>query len=355
MEDGRVLSNEEKAALFSFQQPPKEVEKTEDKPIEKVSQEGQQTEKSANIVTDEVNLDFSVFEKKFGRKIEKEEELKSLFENADKYVEVETSNKDLAQKLAEYQSLAERLDPLSNFLNEDEYVRQQFLKKSKDKFDGDVINALSTLSPSKIKNLPESEALKLSLMVEDGLTREEADAYLLKKYGTDSFDLEEMDLGVRAEIKVDAKSARAKLAKLYDGIDIPQKIDYETARKQVKESWEKPLDEIVKSIKTIKLDEGIDFVVTDDMKEGLFDGTLSELMAKQVKPSKEIGARLYAELQDKIVLSNMSKVVKSMKADLYEQVKEELRKQVHNDKPLNESSRTGDASESNDDKVMRIL
>lgn len=353
MEEGRkILSADEKAALFGFKQPEKTADVVEPAD-EKIKQKAEEIEKAPP--KEEVNLDFSVFEKKFGRKIEKEEELRSLFENADKYVEVETSKKDLEQRLAEYQSLAEKLDPLSHFANEDEYVRQQFLKKNKDKFDGDVINTLSTLSPSKIKNLPESEALKLSLMIEDGLTREEADAYLSKKYGTDSFDFEDMDLGVKAEIKVDAKNARAKLAKLYDGIDIPQKVDYETARKQVKESWEKPLDEIVKSIKTIKLDEGIDFVVTDEMKEGLFEGTLSELMAKQVKPSTEIGKQVYADLQDKIVLKNMDKVVKSMKADIYEQVKEELRKQVHNDKPLNESSRTGSAEESNDDKVRRLL
>lgn len=343
-EERKVLSQEEKAALFGFQPQKEEAEKEPEK-------EEQKTETKV----DEVNLDLSIFDKKFGRKIESEDTLKSLFEKADKYEEVETSKKDLEQRLSEYQSLAERLDPMSNFLNEDEYVRQQFLKKNKDSFDEDVVKALSALSPSKVKNLSNEEALKTALMVENGLTGEEAEAYLFKKYDVESFALEDMDLGLKAQIKVDVKNAKERLAKLYDGIEIPQKVDWETARAQVKQSWEKPLDEIVKGIKTIKLDEEIDFVVTDEMKAGLYDSVLSELVAKQTKPSKEVGAQLYASLQDKLILSNMDKVVKSMKADIYEKVKEELRREVHNDKPLNESSRTGSEIEDNDAKVLRLL
>ena len=346
----KILTEEEKRAMLGFTPPPQE-----EKQVEEQAESGINPPPNTEVKTETIDLDLSIFDKKFGRKIESEDTLKSLFEKADKYEEVETSKRDLEQKLTEYQNLAERLDPMSNFLNEDEYVRQQFLKKNKDKFEEDVVKALSTLSPSKVKNLSNEEALKTALMVENGLTGEEAEAYLFKKYDVESFDFNDMDLGLKAQIKVDVKNAKERLAKLYDGIDIPQKVDWETARTQVKQSWEKPLDEIVKGIKTIKLDEEIDFVVTDEMKAGLYDSVLSELVAKQTKPSKEVGEQLYAALQDKIVLSNMDKVIKSMKADIYEKAKEQLRKEVHNDKPLNESSRTGSESEDNDSKVLRLL
>ena len=192
-------------------------------------------------------------------------------------------------------------------------------------------------------------------MVNEGLTCEKADAYLMRHYDLDDLESEEMDAATRASIKVDVKNAKKRLSDLYQGIDIPQKVDFETARTQLKESWSSPLGDIVKGIDKIQLEEGFDFVVTDDMKQGLFEETLSEIMIRQLKPGQDSASQIVGAIKDKIVLRNIDKVVKSLTSDIREKVKAEVRAEIHNDKPLNSSSRNSTGPSDNDSKMRSML
>jgi hypothetical protein len=342
MSDGRVITPEEKAQMFGVQPP--QGEPTEQK---------EQASEPVKVV--EKDFDITSFNNKFGREFTNEEEVKSFLEKAVKFDEVEASNSELTKKMAEYQNLVSKVDPMAHFLNEDEYIRQQFLKNSQGKMGEEVIKTVSSLSPSKLKDLNGVEALKIDLMVNEGLTGEEAEAYLQKKYDVEDFNSEDIDVATKASIKVDVKNAKNRLSELYKGIEIPSKVDYEQARVQLKETWDRPMNDLVKGIDKIQLEEGIDFIVTDEMKAGLLEETLNEVITRQLKPGKETAAELVGVMKDKIILRNMDKVVKSLSADIREQMKAELRKEVHNDKPLNTASRTTASTEDNDSKMRSLL
>jgi len=359
--EGRKLSNEEKDAVMrgdleSAGMAPKEEEKPAETQKEEIKETKDAEKETVQEKTEEeVKFDLAAFNKKFGKEFESEDAFSTLFEKAEKYDETKSSYEETAQKLTEYQSLTEKLDPMSNFLNEDEYKRQQLLIKQGDNLSKDAIKALSVLTPSEIDNLSDVDALTTQLMVDKGLSSKDAKDYLLHKYDISEFGTDDIEDGVKTTIKVDAIDAKREVSKLYDGIEVPSKTDYETARTQLKESWEKPIPELIKSIDKIQLDEGVDFVVTDEMKDGLTESTLNWVMSKQIAPSEEAGAELAGMIKDQILLKNIDKVIKSVKADLAEQVKSETRKEIHNDKPLSEDTRPGKEEISNDEKMSRIL
>jgi hypothetical protein len=194
----------------------------------------------------------------------------------------------------------------------------------------------------------------MQLMIDKGLTEKEAELYLLNKYGIDDFS-DEIDERTKVSIKVDAKDARASVSKLYDGIELPKKTDISEARAQLKQSWERTIPELVKSIDKIPLEEGVDFVVTDEMRKGLDSYVESLIMSKQIKPSEAAGAELRGHLMDRILINNIGSVVKSMKADLMEQVKADNRAYLHNDRPLDEGNRRTGQDLDNDAKMSKIL
>ncbi len=342
------LTQEQKMAVILGKATPPVKEATETEGATEGASEG------AVEGVKEPELDFGVFEKKFGRKIEKEEDLKALFEKADKHEELNKSYSETVEKLNEYKGMAEKLDPLANFLNEDEYKRQQLLIQKQGKLSDDAVKSLSVLTPNKVKELSDADALKLSLMIDKDLTAKEAEDYLLNKYNVEDFG-EDMDERTKTVIKVDAKDARKQVLKLYDGISVPQKIDVEAARAQNKQAWERVIPEMVKSIDKIQVAEGIDFVVTDDMKKGMDAYVESLVLSKQIKPSEAAGAEILGHLKDEILIRNISSVVKSMETDLREKIKAETRAYLHNDRPLDEGKRGTETQLDNDAKVRRLL
>jgi len=342
------LTQEERMAIIlgKATPPPKE------EPAPEKTDEGLNEGASEGIK--EPEFDFGVFEKKFGRKIEKEDDLKTLFEKADKHEELKKSYSETVEKLNEYKGLAEKLDPLANFLNEDEYKRQQLLIQKQGKLSEDAVKSLSVLTPNKVKELSDVEALKIDLMIAKDLTSKEAEDYLLNKYGIEDFG-DDMEERTKTVIKVDAKDARKEVLKLYEGISVPTKTDYEAARTQLKQSWERTIPEIVKSIDKIQIAEGIDFVVTDDMKKGMDAYVESLVLSKQIKPSEAAGAEILGHLKDEILIRNIGNVVKSMENDLREKIKAETRAYLHNDKPLDEGNRGTETQLDNDAKVRKLL
>ena len=316
----------------------KEVERTVEEPVK---------------VAQEINW-LEHFNKEFSKGYKDKEEVKALFDKVGKYDEIETSNKDLQQKLVEYAELAKKVNPMEYFASEDEYVRNQFLKANKGKYSEEVLNTLSVLSPEKVGKLSFLDAVKTDLMINKDLSSEEATAYVNDRYGIESG--EELDVAASAKLKVDAKDAKSRLSKLYEGIDIPKAVDIEGSRTTRKEAWNTPLREVVKGIDKIAIAEGVDFVVDDTMKSGLEEEIMSELLISGVNPTEETLKSVVGLAKDRLVLRNIDKVVKSIEGDLREKIKAEVRTEVHNDKPLNNDTRSdAQRSRTADDVVLDAL
>lgn len=144
-----------------------ETQKEEVKETQTETQKETQAEE-----TEAVEFDLSTFNKTFGKEYENVDALNTLFEKADGFDKTKSDYESTKQQLDEYKSLAEQLDPMSYFASEDEYIRQQFLKNNE--LGEDAVKALSVLSPSRVNEMDGVDALKVNLMVNEGLTGEEA-------------------------------------------------------------------------------------------------------------------------------------------------------------------------------------
>jgi hypothetical protein len=112
----------------------------------------------------------------------------------------------------------------------------------------------------------------------------------MDKYNVDDEDWESFDVKVKNLIKIDAKSAKSSLKGLYADIKIPEVVDFEESSAKLKEVWSSPLNEISKGIDKIKVAEGLDFIVSEDMKAGLVEEVMQEVLSSRIKPSEETGA-----------------------------------------------------------------
>jgi hypothetical protein len=110
--------------------------------------------------------------------------------------------------------------------------------------------------------------------------------------------------------------------------------------------------EIVKGIDKLSLAEGVDFVVTEEMRKGLEDEVLEELISAGVKPSEETGKKVAATVRTKLLERNLDKII-----EYVDSVKEEKYKEIYREKygakaPLGSGNNTNDAEDTSPDAVI---
>ena len=289
-------------------------------------------------------FDFDTFNKTFSTDYKDVDSVKGILEKASKYDEVYTQKETVSKRVAELEAIEEKVNPLSFFSSPDAYLREQFLLKNPG-LDPGVLKVVSGLTPTIIKDLSPLKALQAQLLVanpdieggEEGVAELVAD-----KYGITVEELgnyADLERSVKNKINLDAKTARAELGKLFDGIDVPQQVDLTQARTEIKTAWESPLKELIKGIDKLSIAEGLDFVITDDMKAGLFDERLTRLSNGLVKPSEDVMKDMASEIRTQLLTANLDKVVEFISKTEGEKWKEHYRKQVHNTEPLNTQDR----------------
>lgn len=287
----------------------------------------------------------TAYEKEF----ESEDDLKATFEKAAKSDELSSQVEELNQKVSELTNIASKgVSGRDWFVNDDEFIRQQFLKNNKDKFSESALSVLTSLSPEKVKSLEPVDAIKYQMLIDNpDLERSEVEELISEEYGIDG-DVDELGGAAKAKLKVNANTAKKELSKLYDGIELPESVDWEAQRTQLKESWNEPLKQVVEGIDKIQLTEDLSFDITPEMKEGMYDSFLSEVLAGQVKPSEETAGQIAGRIRGEILEHNLDKVIDVISKDIREKEKEALRKEVHNDTDVNNDTRP----ERDDDGVL---
>jgi len=307
-----------------------EIPKTEDAPVD--------------APVDSQEFSFDSFNKTFGVDYKDVDSVKGVFDKASKYDQVFTEREQFSKRVSELEVLEEKVNPLSFFSSPDAYLREQFLLKNPS-LDPGVLKVVSDLTPGKIEELSPLKALQVQMLVanpsidggEEGVAELIAD-----KYGVSIEELEDyesLDRKVKNKIKLDGQSARGDLKKLYDGIDVPQKVDLNQVRADIKTSWESPLKEMVKGIDKLSIAEGLDFIVTDEMKAGLFEERLSQLSNGLVKPTTEVAQELASEIRKELLTKNLDKIVQFIDKTSEEKWKAHFRGAVHNTTPLNDQNR----------------
>lgn len=333
------------------------VEQTESKTDEKV-ESTEKTEKTEEKVettekTEESpSFSFDSFKsyakEKWEREIESEDDLKTYFDKAAKADEYQSEFDKLNQEKAELADLVSKTqDPMNWFASKDEFIRNQFLKNNGDKFSESAMNVLTNLSPDKIKSLNPKDAIKVSMLVDNpDLEESEINELIEEEYGIED---EDQTAAQKGKLKIEANKSKKTLAKLYDGIELPKAVDIESMKTELKESWSTPLKEVVDGITELKMTEDFSFAVTDDMKDGMIDSEMNQLLANHTNVSEEAASEIAGKIRTRLFEKNADKIMKVYADQVREKAREEWRKEVHNDKDLNNDVRTGS---SNDGKIM---
>jgi hypothetical protein len=139
---------------------------------------------------------------------------------------------------------------------------------------------------------------------------------------------------------------------LFSDIKLPERVDVADMKNTLKETWSSPVNEIVKGIDKLSLAEGVDFVVTDEMKKGIEEEVLSELVLSGVKPSEEEGQKIAASVRTRLLERNLDGIVKFMRSSIEEQVKETYREKYGAKAPLSTSSKDTTSHDNSPDAVI---
>jgi hypothetical protein len=143
--------------------------------------------------------------------------------------EKDTELQDLRTQLEEMQG---QLDPMAYFANQQEYIRQQLLKKHPE-YDP---SALAKIVNSDIEKADAISVLKMQLLLKNGdVFESESSAmeYLQDQYGFDpDTPFNELESKIKTKILLDAKQARQEFKTLQQEIQLPSKEAGKAEREQ---------------------------------------------------------------------------------------------------------------------------
>lgn len=297
------------------------------------------------------------FNKKFSKEFD-ESTLTSIVEKGSRYDDTEKSYLDLQDKYAKLsQDLSARTDPMQWFASEDEFVRNQLLKTKGDQFSSDALDVIKKLSPSSIDKLNPLEALKTEMLISNPELEGGMDAVaelLLDKYGIEDDKWDDFDLKTKNRIKLDAKTAKANLKGLYADIKIPEKVDFNESRTQLEQTWKDPLKLTVEGLDKIQLAEGLDFTVTSEMKAGLEDELMGDILGGWLKPNKETAEAVIGKAREMLLIRNLDKVIDHISKTKDAEIKEIYRAKYENREPLNPNVSVGETNQ-NDAAINNLI
>lgn len=331
---------------------------TQNETKEEVKAEVTETTEEAKTEAPEFSFDsFKGYAKtKWEKDIENEDTLKSYFDKADEYETLKKSVDDLEQRKIELETLAKGVDGRSWFANDDEFIRQQFLKNSEGKFSESALEVLTGLSPEKIGKMKPIDAIKAQMMVDyPDMEKHEVEELVMSELGVDDMVQDEWESLPKAKMKKMAKDAKSKLGSLYEGIEIPKAVDIQTDRDTRKETWSKPIDALVDGITKLELSEDLAFDLTSEMKEGLSDALMNSVLASRTELSEDNLGQLAGMARSHLLERNFDSVLKVVRDTISEQVKEEWQKKVHNPSELNDSKRGDNSGDSKALKGKDVL
>lgn len=350
--DMKPLSEEEKnRLLFGGDQPANPA--PADPP--KVDTPAADPPAAAPVNPEPQKFTMDVFNTTFGTAFEQEDGLKEVLSKGLKYSEIEKEKEELARKVEELSSTVNKtLNPRAYFSSDDAYLREQLLLKNKD--NAEAVKYLSDLTPTKVKSMSDYEVLKYNMLINNpSLDGGEAGAEELiqSEYDFDG-DMENLTRVTRNKMMLNAKEARKNLSKLYEGIEIPDTKSWESTEQSIRDRWTNPARDLVEGITTLQLSEGLEFVVDPASKQGILDEILSEVTRGRVDVNEAAMRDIAGIVRTRLVERNLDKIIQHVRITAAEAEKERLRKEIHNDTPLNNTSGEGGAEDVNTATLKKL-
>jgi len=295
------------------------------------------------------------FNSTFGTTFEQEDGLKDIISKGLKYSDIEKEKSDLARKVDELSGTVNKtLNPRSYFSSDDAYLREQLLLKNKE--NADAVKYLVDLTPTKIKSMSDYEALKYNMLINNpALDGGDAGAEELiqAQYDFDG-DMESLTRITRNKMMLDAKEARKTLSSLYEGIEIPDTKSWESTQQSIRDNWSVPAKDLVDGITKLQLSEDLEFVVDPATKQGILEEVLNEVSKNRIDVNESAMRDIAGIVRTRLVERNLDNILKHVRTTATEAERERLRKEIHNDAPLNTSSGEGTATDVNTEALKNF-
>lgn len=279
MEDSNVFDlltgkkPEQKTEELKAEEPKAEVEQSTEQPTEELkAEEPRAEEPKAEAEQPKV---IEILNKELGTQFGEPSEIKAIFEKANT---LETEVKTWQEKYKELEeSVSEAQNPLSYFIDENEYKRQQLLKTKPDLNPSEVNNLFTT----NLNDLSPEDLMVMNVMLKNPeVNKEEALDHIRKTYDYDPDDK------IPASLKIASKDAKKELSELKTSVELPKKVDFETMRKEKIAEQDKLLNKNKSDLEPIvnKLAESM-----SDLE--LFDGFKYQIEpeARAEAPSEMLG------------------------------------------------------------------
>lgn len=368
--DGEKGQFEEKEPKKKVTEPKKveePEEKADDEPEEKPEEEKEEpdeSEEKSEDIAPELKKFNEIFETDFSNwddiNIEEYRTRQKGFDElkiyADKAKELEGEKKKLEEKIA---ALEQSINPRSYFANEQEFLRQVYLKKYPD-LNPETLGKIAKMSEEDIKKSSPVDILRTIKSLEYGDiygSMAEIDEAIEEEYEIDlSESLEEQGTLKKNRVLVAAKEAVKKINKLREDTELPDEFNHEAKTAKLKDkqeklmsTWkpfvEKGLPEKLKSLNiNYQTKEGQKATFTYQVDREFIDEVVSKskellefLAQRGIEFSDEAKEGIVNELLNTFERRHREKIYGAMVNDAITQMDLDTFKELHNPKPLKKS------------------
>ena len=343
-EAGKELSEEEKAAAEKAAEEGAGDKTEEEKAAEKKAEEEKAEEdaKKAAATVDELGVINTFTGGEYKTVDEARDDRKSRIASS------EEKDKELASLTEENKKLADAYDPMSHFVNKEEYIRQQLMKKFPD-YDPAVLSQIVGIDMSKLSDV---QVLTYELKLEHGAAVDQpgkvsSQDILNDKYGIDPDDEEGPSVLAKGKMEIDANLARKKLLGLSKEVEIPNMDEIQAKKQEAIESATKawgPVikDELAKSLNKVtftqrgpdgKFEEFFSFEIDQKYRDAIAskaDAIVKDLSVRGVEITDQVKAGIFRSFQDRYVLDNLPKILKSHTSKAVAEMDEKTFAEIHN-------------------------
>jgi len=251
--------------------------------------------------------------------------------------------------------LREYSNPLSHFKDENEYKRQQLLKKHPE-LNANLAGSLFSEDVDKMDNL---DAIVLRILLENpGIKGGDKAAldYTYDKFGIDpEVNKSEWDSLVNTKIDIEGNQAKSFLKNIRDEIKLPETVDFEAQKKAAEEAaeakikklgtdWEPFVNRMLDKFEKLsftkekdgKQESYFEYEVNKEYKEGVRKETLEAIVRSGLEVNDENLVSLVQDFQDQYFLDNRNKIIQAYADQEIAKKDEEWRRKTDNPKPPSE-------------------
>ncbi len=365
----------EQAAVNKEEPTPPVVDKEIEKPADTPKVDDKPADGKAPTEDVPQAFDISFFNKQFGSEYETEDSIKEALDGSNKIGDLQKQIDTIPSLQEELEVLREASDPMQYFRSEDDYRVAQYQKAFPDKDASMVAKLFST----DLTQADDFDVLVWTKMLDNpNLDGGETGARELVAHLNgieDHTDLSELDTLTKNQLKVAAREERMKVATLKEGVQLPEKKDYESLKEQrtteatqrlekLTEDWSTVSDAIVKGYPDIVINntdkegnvsEFFKYSVGKDLGEDIIKPTVDSFIKAGIPVDEKSAQILGAAIHKEFVYQNFDKMVRAAVKNHTAELEQKTLEDQHNPGAPKDQERPKEGANDLTAKIMHDL